>query len=79
MLKAPNGVKKCTARYRAREIAESMVLSYWMDGIEGGNPDYHDAQAVNAMHKLAALFGAKLVPLDEVAAAPTEESDGWAA
>lgn len=63
-LKAPTGVGKCSAQHRAQEIAESMIISYWMDGRSDDTAAYLDKQAIDDMHKLAALFGAKLVPLE---------------
>lgn len=70
-LTAPKGVEKCSARYCAQEIAESMIVSYWMDGRSDDTAAYHDKQAIEEMHNLAALFGCKLVPLEVDATAPT--------
>lgn len=69
-LKAPTGVDKCSARHSAQEIAESMIISYWMDGRSDDTAAYHAEHAIDHMHTLAALFGAKLVPLDVDDTAP---------
>lgn len=63
-LKAPKGVDKCAAQHRAQKIAESMIVSYWMDALRDDTAACFDNHAIEDMHKLAALFGAKLVPLD---------------